>query len=234
MTVIEKQWKLVLGLFIAIIVIGGGLSFINIQKENREQIAQASYFMAEKKFLELKNRKNPPAPADPKAKAAPPVTEATPAEYAAIKPDFEKLIADYPHSKAAQMSSMYLADILVSEKNLDQALATLKKVESKDQGLLNTLVQQQIGQLEADKDQCAEAVKTWQKIIDRKEASFLHNDLKIQQALCYKKLNENQKAEEILTNLANQKTETSLEASATSKEASKYLRLLQFKKASGT
>ncbi len=235
MATIEKQWKLVIGLFVLIVAIGGGVVLMNAQKEKKELAAQSTYFVAEKKFLDLKNKKNP-APVDPTAKDKKPVAvvPATPAEFAAIKPDFEKVIQDYPHSKAALMSAMYLADILANEKNLDQALATLKNVETKDAGLINTLVQQEIGQLQADKDQCAEAVKTWQQIIDRKEASFLHNDVKIQQALCYKKLNQDQKAEEILTNLTNQKTDGSLEASTTSKEASKYLRLMQFKKASGT
>ncbi len=229
MNIIEKQWKLILGAFLLFVVAGLGVSFLSFQKTKKEQIAQEKYFLTEKKFLELKNKKN--APADEKTKT-PAVN--TDAEMAQLKTEFEKVIADYPGSKAAQMSAVYESDILVTMKDKAQALAVLKKVESNDAGLVNTLVQQQIGLLLADQGQCPEAILLWQKILDRKQASFIHNEAKMQQALCYHKMNDSKKAEEILTNLANQKPDAGLETSAISKEAEKYLRLIQFKKASGT
>lgn len=228
MSVVEKQWKLIAGVF-ALFVIGGSLmAFLTYQKTQKEQTAQASYFLSEKKFLELKAKKTKPADATAETK------KDEPANYTEVKKDFEKVMTDYPGSKAAQMSAVYLSDILVSENNKALALSILQKAENNDSGLINTLVQQQIGLLLADQDKCTEALQIWQKIIDRKQASFIHNETKIQQALCYKKMNDNKKAEEILTNLANQKPEAGVEASATSKEAEKYLRLIQFKKASGS
>ncbi len=228
MSVIEKQWKLIIGLFIAVMVVGGVISALAVQKTNKEHKAQENYFMAEKKYLEIKNKKaNPETAAKEK-------TPDTPADYMTVKTDFDKIIQDYPKSTAAQMSALYLTDILLNEKNTDQALATLQKVESKDDGLVNTLVQQQIGRLQADKDKCQDAVDTWQKIVKRKEASFLHNEVKIQQALCYQKMNDNKKAEELLTNIANQKTDKANEPSTINKDAEKYLRLIQYKKVSGT
>ena len=229
MALIEKQWKLIAGLFVLFVVCGVSFAFISNQKTNKEQLAQSNYFMAEKNYFEIKSKSAAKAEADKKEKA-----QAAPADYSAVKKDFEKVIADYPGSKAAQMSAVYLSDILVGENNKSLALSTLQKVETTDTGLINTLVQQQIGLLLADQDKCNEALAIWQKIIDRKQAQFIHNNTRIQQALCYKKLNDEKKAEEILTNLANQKQEGGLEASSSSKEAEKYLRLIQFKKASGT
>lgn len=231
MSFIEKQWKAIAFVFLAAVVAGSGFSFVTYQKVKKEQNAQESYFLTEKKFLDLKNKKNNPEDATKDMKD---LKKDEPADYASVKIDFEKVITNYPQSKAAQMASLYLADIFVAEKNRDQALATLQKVSNGDTGLISTLVQQQIGQILADKDKCQEAIQIWQKIINSKESDFIHNEVKIQQALCYQKLNDLKKAEEILTNLANQKSENGLEASATSKEAEKYLRLIQFKKTSGT
>lgn len=114
-------------------------------------------------------------------------------------------------------------------------MATLLKVQNKDKGLVNTLVQQQIGQLLADKDKCTEAIAVWQEILNRKEAAFIHSELKLQQALCYTKVNDVKKAEELLTNLASQVPTNEVGTAApTTKEAEKYLRLLQFRKANGS
>jgi predicted negative regulator of RcsB-dependent stress response len=223
--VLEKQWKLVLGVLVAALVVTGVVVVANAQSAQKEKKAQESYFAVEKQYLDLKTKQSNP---DPKAK------DQAPVDFTAVKAAFEKVITDHPQSIAAQMAALHIASLLVEEKNFDAALATLQKVESKDKGLVNTLVQQQIGQLLADKEKCTEAITVWQKIIDRKEAAFLHNETKIQQALCYTKINDLKKAEEILTNLANQNANQDMGNSSASKEAEKYLRLIQFKKASGT
>lgn len=222
MSFVEKNWKLIAGAFVIFVVAGASFGIISAQSTKKEQHAQESYFKAEKKYLEIKS----------KAAAAPADATKKPEDYSMVKTDFEKVIADFPGSKASQMSAVYLSDILITENKKDLALSTLQKAESADTGLINTLVQQQIGSLLADQNKCAEALTVWQKIIDRKQAQFLHNVTRLQQALCYQKMNDSKKAEEILTNLANQKSEISTDS--TSKEAEKYLRLIQYKKASGT
>jgi hypothetical protein len=223
MSMLEKNWKLVAGVFVAFVVGGVAYGLISAQGAKKEHKAQEVYFKAEKKYLELKGKAANPAEASAKK----------PEDYKAVKDEFESVISTYPGSKAAQMSAVYLSDILISENNKDQALSTLQKAENSDSGLINTLVQQQIGSLLADQNKCAEALTVWQKIIDRKQAQFLHNATRLQQALCYQKMNDSKKAEEILTNLANQKSELN-NTDATAKEAEKYLRLIQYKKASGT
>ena len=223
---IENNWKIIVGIFAAFVVGGAAVAFTNHFATEKEKKAQEAYFNVEKKLNELKAKKTAP----PEAKETKP--EAV--DFTAVKKDLEKVIADYPNSVASQMAALHLASVLVDEKNFDLALTTLQKVENKDKGLVNTLIQQQIGQLLADKDKCTEAIAVWQKILDRKEASFIHSELKLQQALCYSKTNDMKKAEEILTNLASQAPNEEMGAAATAKEAEKYLRLLQFKKASGT
>ncbi len=230
MEFIEKQWKLIVGAAGFAVLVGVVITVVSIRATQKEKSAQESYFTVEKKLNDLKNQKPEAPTADKKAK---PKSDA-PIDYTQIKKDLEKVSTDFPGSIASQMAALHVANILVDEKNTDAALATLQKVENKDRGLVNTLVQQQIGQLLADKQKCPEAIAIWQKIIERREAGFIHNETKLQQALCYSKMNDFKRAEEILTNLANQTANPDMSNSATSKEAEKYLRLIQFKKASGT
>ena len=227
MKVIEQYWKLIAGAITALILGGALVTIVNGRGAQKEMTAQESYFAVEKKLMDLKSKQNPPPKAAGK-ESKPEVVDFTP-----IKADLQKVMADHPGTIAAQMAALHFANLLVDEKNYDLALSTLQKVETKKDGLVNTLVQQQIGQLQADKNNCVDAIAVWQKILERKEASFIHDDIKIQQALCYSKVNDFKKAEEILTNLAN-KTNPEMSASPASKEAEKYLRLLMFKKASGT
>lgn len=237
MSFFEKQWKSVLGVIVIFLVIGLGLvtkATLNISKEKK---SQENFFLIEKKYSDYKTKKAQPADVKADAKE----TKAkTPAELATnlagIKKDFENFLATDSTSKAGQMAALYYSEILLDEKNKEQAQATLQKAQNNDSGLVNTLVQQQLGQVLADMDKCTEAITVWQKVIDRKEASFLHNELKIQQALCYQKTNDLKKAEELLTNVANQKPENAMDGgdSSSVKEAAKYLRLIQFKKVSGT
>lgn len=229
MKFLEKQWKLVLGLFSVLVLAGALVTFLSLRSMQKEQSAQESYFSVEKKLLDLKNKKESQAAVDPKKDVKKEVID-----YTQVKNELEKVISDFPGSIASQMAALHLANLLIEDKNTDAALTALQKVENNSKGLVNTLVQQLIGQLLADKDKCPEAIVVWQKIINRKEAEFIHNETKIQQALCYTKTNDLKKAEEILTNLANQSVNPDMGKSASSKEAEKYLRLIQFKKASGT
>lgn len=230
--IFEKQWKLIIGIVVGAIFIGGIYVTVKVQAEKKEKKAQESYFAVEKNLLDLKAKKNAqPAELDKKKTKQAPIV----VDFAPVKTELEKIITDFPGSVAAQMAGIHLASLLSEEKNFDLALTLLKKVENNSKGLVNTLVQQQIGQLLADQNKCQDAIGVWQKIISRSEASFIHNDVKLQQALCFAKINDLKKAEEILTNLANQNlnSQTS-DNSSVSKEAEKYLRLLQFKKATGT
>ena len=230
MTLIEKNWKLVLGICSILILGGGGLAIQSTLATAKEKKAQENFFSIEKKYVDYKTKKETPDTTKPaKPVVAPPTAE----QSAAIKAEFETFITNNPKSKATQMAALYFAEISRQENKIQPALDVLLKVKNNDSGLVNTLVEQQIGQLLADSEKYQEAIDIWQKIINRKEAKFLHNELKIQQALCFQKLNNHTKAEELLTNIANQKTEDQTDASSV-KEAARYLRLIQIKKVTGT
>ena len=241
MTFLEKNWKLVAGLF-ALLVIGGIGFILQVSLATAsEKKAQEAFFKVEKKYTDYKTKAQlpeKPEPAQGAASEKKPTPEVLAADLTIAKAELQSFMAAYPKSKATQMAALYFSEIARQENNKELALTTLQNVQTNDSGLVNTLVQQQIGQLFADTEKCKEAIDIWQKIVTRKEAGFLHNELKIQKALCYQKLNDPKKAEELLTNIANQKTDDPQnpmsQNSSSAKEAAKYLRLMQLKKVSGT
>jgi thioredoxin-like negative regulator of GroEL len=104
-------------------------------------------------------------------------------------------------------------------------------MESSSNALTSVLIQKKIGSLLADNNQCAEALKTWDNLLKSSSAKFAHSEVKIMQSLCYSKMNDLKKAEEILNSVKNDKSEGVAEYA---QQAEKILRLIQFKKASGT
>ena len=226
-SLVDLYWKPIVIVFIAFVVGGGTTVFLNNHSMDKEKKAQEAYFAAEKNLNEFLYKNDDAANGAKKG-----LTDKITIEKA--KADFQNVINNFPKSIAAQMAALNLAKLSIQDNKNEEALSLLQKVENQDVGLINTLVQQQIGQLLADQSKCSDAIAIWQKILNKKEAAFIHDEVQIQQALCYSKNNDFKKAEEILTNLANKVANPEMGLSNTSKEAEKYLRLIQFKKASGT
>ncbi len=222
--IIEQYWKAIVGAIAVVILGGGGYVVVTNQTQAKEQKIQESYYGIEKKLIDLKQRAVAPPAADKKAEVV---------DFTEVKKELENFVTANTGSIAAQMAALHLAELFVNDKKETEALALLQKVETTNKGMVNSLVQQQIAQLLSSLDKCQEAITVWQKVLERKEASFLHNEMKLQQALCHAKLGNGKQAEEILTNLSNQSTGSEVNSSSVSKEAEKYLRLLKFKKAIG-
>jgi predicted negative regulator of RcsB-dependent stress response len=145
--------------------------------------------------------------------------------------DLEKFISENPQSIGASMASLYLSEMLIDNNKKAEALEVLKKSVRTSEDLSSVLVYKKIGSLQADANQCDEAVKTWDQILKNKKAQYVYPEIKIMQSLCYQKNNDLKKAEELLTSVKNDKSEGAAEFS---QRAEKILRLIQFKKMSGT
>lgn len=224
MNFLEKHWKLMMGGFLALVIIGLGVIGAMYLGQNKEMKAQEEYFLIEKNYLQATNPS--PTKENPKPEAS--------KDLATHKKAFEDLMTKYPKTKASQMSSLYLSKIYISENNPQKALEILQKNLTSSSDLISALVQQKTGQIQADLGQCKDAINTWDKIVNDKSLEFLHSEVKIQQALCYEKTNDLKKAEEILTNVANQKPDQQNSDTASIQQAEKYLRMIQFQKSSGS
>lgn len=112
---IEQNWKIVAGVFVALVVGLAGVTIAGQFKEKKEKQAQEAYFSAEKKLNELKTKKATPVALDPKKQDE--VIDFSPA-----KAELEKVISTYPGSIAAQMSALHLAGLLSEEKKRRRSL----------------------------------------------------------------------------------------------------------------
>ncbi len=221
-----NNWKYLAGAVGILVLIGAIYTLSITTKQKKEKTAQEQYFLIEKKLLELKAKSE--AGEDDKKN----VVEKP--DFTSVSKELETFIDSNPKRLASKMAAIHLAKIHMDSGNLDLGLSTLEKVRDNENGVVSTLVLQQMGQIMALKDKCSEAIQIWQSILNNKNSSYIHDDVKIQQALCYVKTNDHQKAEEILTNLANKSVNPDMQSSSSSKDAEKYLRLLKFKKATGT
>ena len=217
MDFLEKNWKnLTIGVAL-LIVVGLAFSVYSNQSNEKEKKAQAAFSVLEQQLKSLKDKA-----ADSKA---------APVDKEKLKQDLDLFITQNMGTVASQMAALSLADLYSDESKNTEALAILKKTANNSDVLSNTLVLKRMGQLLSDLDQCNEAIQAWDKVISNKQASFAHGDVKIQQALCYKKLNDMKKAEEILTSVKNNKLEGQEQLS---QEADKILRVIKMSSTLGT
>ena len=231
---------------IAIFIVGGiGLSIFGAMSEKKESGAQEAYAQYEKTYLDKKRgfeeaerQTLKPNPAtDPKAPAKVKATGDMDKDYSAEVAGFNKVLEEHPSTKAAQMSALTLSEIFLAYKKPDDALQALQKVEKKSQGkdLISYVVLTQFGNVLSEKNDCPAAVGQWDKVIARKEATFLHDTLRLKSAFCYEKMNDLAKAEELYKKIsANAQAPadptTGMGEAGLGKEADKYLRLLKLKK----
>ncbi len=244
MEFLEKNGKLVASVFFGFIVIGLVWAFVsNSSKHNEEQTQDklAKIELDYTKYKEdlVKSKTAPTSKDDKKTAVDKKNEEKTLAEATEnvaklriqLTASLNQFISENKKSIATEMASLYLSEILLDEKKNVEALDVLKKTTSDSNNLTSILIQKKIGALLADNNQCDEALKVWDKLLKSSSAKFAHSEVKIMQSLCYQKMNDLKKAEEILISVKNDKTEGSAEYV---QHAERILRLIQFKKASGT
>lgn len=220
----EKNWKL-LALGLGVFIIAGLVwAIISGNSKRKEITAQENYAALDEQFNKYKEQKNTLS-TDPKAEIKDKV------DVANLKTNLQDFVTQNTGTVASQIAALSLSDILLDENNQTEALNLLKKAETNSDFLSNVLIRKKTGQILADTNQCKEAIAVWDKIITDKKTEYVQADVKIKQALCYQKLNDLKKAEEILTAIKNNRGEGQQQTAA---EADRILRLLQHSKASGS
>lgn len=228
MEFIEKHGKnLIIG-FVAIIALSLVITLIGQGSTRKELNAQDKYFTLDDQVKKLKEEKFKLSQAekDPKATKV-----SLTVDVSQLKNQLEMFISENPATVASQMAGLELSQILVEENKITEGLAVLQKVETKTTKISNFVVKAKIAQLLSDLDKCSEAISTYSQIIENKSAKYLHTEALLNQALCYKKLNNVQKAEEVLNQVKNIKSDNPAD---TSREAERILRLIQFNKSLGS
>ncbi len=228
MEFLEKNVKGILGVAGLVIVAGLISTLVSANSVKKEKATQEKFFAIDAKVKKYKEDKFKAADktADKKDDVA-----SVPVDVNQLKSELESFVSENSGTVAAQIAGLELADLLSDENKSADALATLQKVETKSDLLSNVLVRMKIAQSLADQDKCSDALVIWGKVLATKATSYLHAEAKINQALCYKKMNDLTKAEEILNQVKNDKAD---ETGQSNREADRILRLIQFNKSFGT
>lgn len=228
MEFLEKNAKGILGIAGLVVLAGLIGTLITQNSIKKEKQTQEKFFAIDAKVKKYKEDKfKDPAKDSDKEKE----TVSVPVDVNQLKTELETFINENLGTVAAQIAGLEFADILSDENKTAEALTLLQKVETKSDLLSNLLVRMKIAQTLADQDKCSDALAIWEKVLKSKASSYLHAEAKINQALCYKKMNDLTKAEDILNQVKNDKSENATESS---REAERILRLIQFNKSFGT
>lgn len=240
MEFLEKNIRVIAVVFVLLIVVGLGITFSSTYKKHKEEKAQDKFAQIEfdySKYKEELAKSKMPTPPETDAKEKSKVDTAAEAATKAahlrtqLMAQLNQFIASGEKTIATRIAALYLSELYLDEGKSPEALTALKTVDSNAKDLTSILVQKKIGSLLADSGQCNEALKVWEGLLNMNTAKFAHAEVKIMQSLCYQKMNDLKKAEEILLSVKNDKSEGSAEFV---QHADRILRLIQFKKASGT
>jgi predicted negative regulator of RcsB-dependent stress response len=210
----------------------GGWALKNYFDKENELEAQTAYFPLEKALLEKRAQfmaaEEPPPAKDAKNKAptpqGPKPTGDFTKDYGSEASALETFIDKYPHSKAAQMAALNLASIQNEYKQYENAEKTLGKVKNDSATLTSGLVLSELGNAQANRSNCQNAIETWNQVLNNKKAAFLQNSVKLKQALCYEALKNPDKAKSLYVEI-----QTADKQGALGKTAEKYFRLLEAK-----
>lgn len=228
MEFLEKNIKGILGIAGLVIVVGLIATLVSANSVRKEKATQEKFFALDAKVKKYKEEKFTAASKDITKKES---VVSVSIDLNQLKSELQAFVSENTGSVAAQMAGLELAAILSDENKSAESLAILQKVETKSDLLSNVLVRMKIAQNLADQDKCSDALIIWGKVLASKATSYLHAEAKINQALCYKKMNDLTKAEEILNQVKNDKAD---ETGQSNKEAERILRLIQFNKSFGT
>jgi len=222
----------VVGLF----VIGLIWAAVSAWNNSKEEGLQERYFAQEKAYTKKKEAFDKYSstvnlPPDPKTKEIPkPEGEKASGDlnqdYGPIIQGFQAVIKDASSSHAAALSAMSLLQIYSDYQKPDEALATLKEVQTSS-GTLGVITQYELGSQMANKGDCKGALDLWAALAKNQRAEFLKPQMKLKMGVCSESLGDKTKAADLYRDVAES---AGSKDTPTGKTAGKYLRLLEASK----
>ena len=229
---IEKNIKSI-GITLAVaLVVGLGFTFNNYRQTAHETKLQEQYFMIEVKIKKMKDAQFKASQENKADVKAVPKTEATSISTAELQAELQAFVNTAKKTVAGQMAALELAHILVTENKPEAAIEWLNKVETGSSNLTNLLVRMKKAQALSVANKCADAITAWDKVVADSKAQFLHIEAKVNQALCYKSMNDLAKAEDVLLQIKSNSKNGEYSAEK-NPDVDKVLRLIQFQKNAG-
>lgn len=204
---VEDNAKLLAGLLLLLIIAGIAHVIMHSYWDRQERKAQSDYFAAESKYTKIKESFDrakfkalvPPTATKPESATDQAATGDLQKDFGSVLPDLEKVARDHKGTTAGAQAAILLAGTYLDYKQADRALefAELPSRELGKKHLLAQLSQMLLGGAQAVKGDCGAAVKTWQDVLDNKNANALHGEAALRSGLCFETMNQPEKAMEM-------------------------------------
>lgn len=212
------------------LVVGLAYTVYQYRLSSHEAKLQEQFFAIDVKIKKMKDdqfKATQETKLDPKTAAQPALISVP-----ELQAELEAFVTTAQKTVAGQMAALELAQILMTENKAEAAVEWLTKVETGSSNLTNLLVRMKKGQALSLANKCADAIATWDKIVADSKAQYLHIEAKVNQALCYKNMNDLAKAEDVLLQIKNNSKNGEYSAEK-NPDVDKVLRLIQFQKNAG-
>lgn len=239
---IEKNFKILLGLFIVAILAGSLWSYTRYVSRQNEMKAFSELYKITKVYDEKKSNfekaseqakkktdksKDKVAESENQEKLSPATGELE-KDYPQVVKDLESFIDSHLGLNASGEAALVLSEIYdkydQQQKGAEVIAKVLKDWDSKD--VLYYVMQMRSGDLWASRDQCDKAVPFWQVVANGE--SFITRQAQLKLGVCLQKLGRIDEAKQWYTRITEKEPNSSEGFSA-----KRYLRFLEFKTKSG-
>ncbi len=210
-----RNTQIVVGVVVIGLLLLMAIPSYNYFQERNEELAQESFFQAEKKYLTTREKweaaekektqteqaalakKDDKSKTD-KDKAAKdeqpkvPPAQATgdvAQDYGESIAALDQVIEQHPGTRAAQMSALILSDVFEQHKKYDEALDRLGRVRKSGSGdhFLAGFVDYKYGNLLASKGDCPKALEEWTAALKTSSPESIKDYTRVGMGLCYEK-----------------------------------------------
>ena len=227
---IEKNIKSIAITAVFGLVVGLAFTIYHYRQASHEAKLQEQFFAID---VKIKKMKDDQFKATQETKQdAKPAAKTTPVSIPELQAELENFVTTAQKTVAGQMAALELAQILMTENKPEVAAEWLTKTETTSSNLTNLLVRMKKGQALSLANKCADAIAVWDKVVADSNAQYLHIEAKVNQALCYKNMNDLAKAEDVLLQIKNNSKNGEYTAEK-NPDVEKVLRLIQFQKNAG-
>lgn len=235
-----KNYKAVIGVFIATVLLIGAYAIVQTVSTSREKAAQEELFAItsalDKKVTELSEAAQKKASADPKSKKTDLLDdlkqpEKTPEALARdLGPQVQKLedfLKSHNDSKAGFLAAMALSDIYLEYGEPKKAADVLKSMSEKPSSddLFYGLLNSQYALALSNSNNCQDAVGVYDRILKHKEHKHIHAQAMLRKGVCLMTLNKNDEAKNVF-----QEARTEFPDSVSGRSAESFERYIALKK----
>lgn len=235
-----KNYKAVIGVFVATVLMIGAYAIMQTVSTRREKAAQEELFVItsalDKKATEISEAAQKKVTANPNGKKADILEdlkepEKTPETLARdLGPQVQKLesfLKSHESSKAGFLAAMALSDIYLEYGEPKKAAEVLRPMSEKPDSddLFYGLINSQYALALSNSNNCQEAVGVYDRILKHKDHKHIHAQAMLRKGVCLMTLNKNDQARDVF-----QEARTEFPDSVSGRSAESFERYLSLRK----